>query len=103
MERIYEEGSSADKNESRESFAALREEVSAGGVPAAEPDASMSAGCRVNAWVKQGILVGFRCGDLVDVSVENGGWFFGDKDTLPLKKMSTAMGVRVVPGGSSIR
>jgi 2,3,4,5-tetrahydropyridine-2-carboxylate N-succinyltransferase len=40
---------------------------------------------------------------LVDVSIEGGRWFFGDKDTLPLKTMSTAMGVRVVPGGSAIR
>ena len=81
----------------------LREELSAGRVRAAEPDASAPTGWRVNTWVKQGILVGFRCGDLVDVSIDGGRWFFGDKDTLPLKKMDAAMGVRVVPGGSSIR
>ena len=103
VERLYQQGASADKSESRSVFAQLREELSTGRVRAAEPDASAPTGWRVNTWVKQGILVGFRCGDLVDVSVDGGRWFFGDKDTLPLKKMTTAMGVRVVPGGSSIR
>jgi 2,3,4,5-tetrahydropyridine-2,6-dicarboxylate N-succinyltransferase len=103
IERLFLEGASADKNESRSTFATLREELSAGRVRSAEPDPSTASGWRVNTWVKQGILVGFRCGDLVDVSLEDGRWFFGDKDTLPLKPMHTGMGVRVVPGGSSIR
>jgi 2,3,4,5-tetrahydropyridine-2-carboxylate N-succinyltransferase len=103
IERIYQQGASADKAESRAAFARLREELSAGRVRSAEPDADSPTGWRVNAWVKRGILVGFRAGDLTDISIDNGRWFFGDKDTLPLKKMSTAMGVRVVPGGSSIR
>ena len=103
IERLYQQGASADKEESRSAFATLREELSAGRVRSAEPDGSMPSGWRVNAWVKQGILVGFRCGDLIDLSAEDGRWFFGDKDTLPLKRMNTGMGVRVVPGGSSIR
>jgi 2,3,4,5-tetrahydropyridine-2-carboxylate N-succinyltransferase len=103
IERLYQQGASADKEESRSAFARLREELSAGRVRSAEPDGSMPSGWRVNAWVKQGILVGFRCGDLIDLSAEDGRWFFGDKDTLPLKRMNTGMGVRVVPGGSSIR
>ena len=103
IERLYQQGASADKAEIRAVFAVLREELSAGRVRAAQPDASAPTGWRVNTWVKQGILVGFRCGDLVDLSVDGGRWFFGDKDTLPLKKMSTGMGVRVVPGGSAIR
>ena len=103
IERLYQQGASADKNESRLVFAELRGELSAGRVRAAEPDPSTPTGWRVNKWVKQGILVGFRCGDLVDLSIEGGRWFFGDKDTLPLKRMDAGMGVRVVPGGSSIR
>jgi 2,3,4,5-tetrahydropyridine-2,6-dicarboxylate N-succinyltransferase len=103
IERLFQQGASADKEESRSRFATLREELSAGRVRAAEPDPSTPTGWRVNSWVKKGILVGFRCGDLVDVSIDGGRWFFGDKDTLPLKKMTTALGVRVVPGGSSIR
>ena len=103
IERLFQQGASADKAESRSVFAQLREALSAGRVRSAEPDSTTPTGWRVNTWVKKGILVGFRCGDLVDVSIDGGRWFFGDKDTLPLKKMTTAMGVRVVPGGSSIR
>jgi 2,3,4,5-tetrahydropyridine-2-carboxylate N-succinyltransferase len=103
IERLFQQGAAADKSESRSVFATLREEMSAGRVRAAEPDASAPTGWRVNTWVKQGILVGFRCGDLRDVSVMGGRWFFADKDTLPLKKMTAEMNVRVVPGGSSIR
>ena len=103
IERLFQQGASADKAESRAVFAQLREALSTGRVRSAEPDSKTPTGWRVNTWVKKGILVGFRCGDLVEVSIDGGRWFFGDKDTLPLKKMSTAMGVRVVPGGSSIR
>jgi 2,3,4,5-tetrahydropyridine-2-carboxylate N-succinyltransferase len=103
IERLFQQGASADKAESRSVFALLREALSAGRVRSAEPDSTTLTGWRVNTWVKKGILVGFRCGELVDVSIDSGRWFFGDKDTLPLKRMTTAMGVRVVPGGSSIR
>jgi 2,3,4,5-tetrahydropyridine-2-carboxylate N-succinyltransferase len=57
----------------------------------------------VNAWVKQGILLGFRFGDIADVSMDHGRVPFYDKDTLPLKKPGLSAGVRIVPGGSSIR
>ena len=77
--------------------------MAAGRVRAAEPDASSPTGWRVNVWVKQGILVGFRCGDVVDMGIGKGRWPFFDKDTLPLKDLSSSDGVRVVPGGSSIR
>ena len=103
IERLYQQGAAADKGESRAVFSSLRAELSAGRVRSAERDPSTSSGWRVNTWVKQGILVGFRCGDLVDFSIDEGRWFFGDKDTLPLKRMDTGMSVRVVPGGSSIR
>ena len=70
---------------------------------AAEPDAASPIGWRVNTWVKQGILLGFRFGDMVDVSMDHGKLPFYDKDTLPLKKPGLAAGVRIVPGGSAIR
>jgi 2,3,4,5-tetrahydropyridine-2-carboxylate N-succinyltransferase len=105
LERLYEEGPSANRDRARAIFARLREELSAGRVRSAEPDPLAPTGWRVNTWVKKGILVGFRCGELVDVSPEGRGarFFYGDKDTLPLKKMDATMGVRVVPGGSAIR
>jgi 2,3,4,5-tetrahydropyridine-2,6-dicarboxylate N-succinyltransferase len=56
----------------------------------------------VNGWVKRGILLGFRLGGLVDCSI-NDAFRFYDKDTYPLKRIAINDGVRVVPGGSSVR
>src|SRR5947209_15973581 len=96
-------GASADRDAVRASFAKLREALSSGAVRAAEPDATAPVGWRVNTWVKQGILLGFRFGDIVDVSMDHGKLPFYDKDTLPLKKPGLAAGVRIVPGGSAVR
>jgi 2,3,4,5-tetrahydropyridine-2-carboxylate N-succinyltransferase len=59
----------------------------------------------VNVWVKQGILLGFRFGDLVDMTLGAGDASlpFYDKDTMPLKRPGVAGGIRIVPGGSAIR
>jgi 2,3,4,5-tetrahydropyridine-2-carboxylate N-succinyltransferase len=57
---------------------------------------------RVNTWVKQGILLGFRLGVLQDMSINSRHTFF-DKSTYPLKKLTLADGIRQVPGGSAIR
>jgi 2,3,4,5-tetrahydropyridine-2-carboxylate N-succinyltransferase len=56
----------------------------------------------VNQWVKKGILLGFKLGELADVSINSQFRFF-DKHTYPLKHLTLADGVREVPGGSSIR
>lgn len=56
----------------------------------------------VNSWVKRGILLGFRLGGLVDCSI-NDNFRFYDKDTYPLKQIGINDGVRIVPGGSSVR
>ena len=100
---LFEQGTSAPKQRARDTFARLRAELSAGRVRSAEPDSSAPTGWRVNAWVKQGILLGLRFGDIVDVGVGKGRWPFLDKDTLPLKRLDVSSGVRVIPGGSSIR
>ena len=66
-------GRSADREAgARRRLPRLREALSAGTVRAAEPDAASPAGWRVNTWVKQGILLGFRFGDMVDVSMDHG-------------------------------
>jgi 2,3,4,5-tetrahydropyridine-2,6-dicarboxylate N-succinyltransferase len=57
---------------------------------------------RVNQWVKQGILLGFRFGEMREIPL-GGGFVYFDKDTYPLKTMSIADGVRIVPGGTSVR
>lgn len=58
---------------------------------------------RANAWVKRGILVGFRMGSLVEISKSTETPRFFDKDTFPLRPMGLDDGVRIVPGGSAIR
>jgi 2,3,4,5-tetrahydropyridine-2-carboxylate N-succinyltransferase len=84
-------------------FEELLEQLNRGELRSAEPDAGQPTGWRVNAWVKKGILLGFRMGTLADMSPETGGARFFDKATYPLKSLSVNDGVRVVPGGSSIR
>jgi 2,3,4,5-tetrahydropyridine-2-carboxylate N-succinyltransferase len=103
IEELVTLGAAADREKARASFARLREALSSGTVRAAEPDAASPGGWRVNAWVKQGILLGFRFGDVVDVSMDHGKLPFYDKDTLPLRKPGLGAGVRLVPGGSSVR
>ncbi len=56
----------------------------------------------VHDWVKRGILLGFKLGQLIDYSIDDSFRFF-DKDTWPLRKLTPTDGVRVVPGGTSIR
>ncbi|MBV8844875.1 MAG: 2,3,4,5-tetrahydropyridine-2,6-dicarboxylate N-succinyltransferase, partial [Bryobacterales bacterium] len=69
----------------------------------AEPDASTCTGWRVNTWVKKGILVGLRMGAMVSMSPDPVRLPMFDKATFPVKKLGPADGVRLVPGGSSIR
>jgi 2,3,4,5-tetrahydropyridine-2-carboxylate N-succinyltransferase len=100
---LFEAGASADRDQARDAFSRLRAALSAGTVRAAEPDPSAPSGWRVNAWVKQGILLGFRVGVIVDMSADHGKWPFADKDTLPLKRFALEAGIRIVPGGSTVR
>ena len=100
---LFAAGADADPEAARRAFASLRAELSAGAVRAAEPDAAAPTGWRVNTWVKQGILLGFRFGRTVDMSADHGRLPFFDKDTLPLKRFSGEPGIRIVPGGSAVR
>jgi 2,3,4,5-tetrahydropyridine-2-carboxylate N-succinyltransferase len=84
----------------RATFAEFRAALTRGEIRAAERG---SDGIwRVNTWVKQGILRGFRMGALTDVSVDRTFRFF-DKDTYPVRGTTLADGIRIVPGGSTIR
>jgi 2,3,4,5-tetrahydropyridine-2-carboxylate N-succinyltransferase len=103
VERLWAAGANGSKDEGRDVFARLRAALSAGTVRSASPDPTSPTGWVVNAWVKQGILLGFRVGDLVDASMDHGRWPFFDKDTLPLQRFSIGSGVRIVPGGTSVR
>lgn len=63
---------------------------------------AIPGGWVVNDWVKKGILLGFRLGEMVDVSINDQFRYF-DKSTYPLKKLSLEHQVRVVPGGTAVR
>jgi 2,3,4,5-tetrahydropyridine-2,6-dicarboxylate N-succinyltransferase len=102
VEALAALGADAPRSEARTVVAALRSALSSGEVRAAEPDDREPAGWRVNPWVKQGILLAFRFGDIVDQTADGRGLYF-DKDTLPLKPVKAGDGVRIVPGGSSVR
>jgi 2,3,4,5-tetrahydropyridine-2-carboxylate N-succinyltransferase len=84
-------------------FSAFKQELNSGRARSAEPDSSRSSGWRANAWVKKGILVGFRMGTIVDMSVDPARQPFFDKHTYPVRRIVVGDGVRIVPGGSSIR
>jgi len=101
IERLFEQQTTTYGPEFFEAFWELKEKLNRGEVRAAEPDEGAPSGWRVNAWVKKGILLGFRIGRLEDMSVEKLPFF--DKHTFPLKKIAADSGVRIVPGGSSIR
>ncbi len=84
-------------------FARFKAALNAGAIRAAEPDSSQVTGWRVNAWVKKGILLGFRMGGIVDMSIDPARQPFLDKSTYPVRQIGLSDGVRIVPGGSSIR
>src|ERR1700686_3342872 len=84
-------------------FRQFKEALNRGVVRAAEPDSSMHGGWRTNAWVKKGILLGFRMGVIIDMSIDAARQPFIDKSTYPARAFTPADGVRIVPGGSSIR
>lgn len=84
-------------------FADFKEALNRGRIRAAEPDPAAPSGWRVNGWVKKGILLGFRMGGVVDMSVDAARQPFFDKSTYPVKYFTKQSGVRIVPGGSSVR
>jgi 2,3,4,5-tetrahydropyridine-2-carboxylate N-succinyltransferase len=84
-------------------FRAFKDALNRGEIRAAEPDPGTKTGWRANAWVKKGILLGFRMGAIVDMSVDPSRQPFIDKSTYPVRAITAADGIRIVPGGSSIR
>jgi 2,3,4,5-tetrahydropyridine-2-carboxylate N-succinyltransferase len=102
IERYFAAGSGAIGDDSAMvAFLLLRAALESGEARAASPDAASPSGWRVNAWVKQGILLGFRLGVLDEFSAA--GFSFVDKGTFPVRHFGAGDGVRVVPGGSSVR
>ena len=82
-------------------FAEFKDALTRGLVRAAEQDGD--GRWRTNAWVKQGILLGFHMGQLADMSPQDHSLVFFDKDTYPVRATTIEERVRIVPGGSSVR
>jgi len=103
IEKLFDEKPASYSEEDFRVFQEFKAELNAGTVRAAEPDSNARSGWRVNGWVKKGILLGFRMGAVVDMSVSTVRQPFLDKATYPVKRFTAESGVRIVPGGSSIR
>jgi len=97
IERLYEQGAQLDSAAARKVFGTFRDALTRGEVRAAE---KIGDTWRVNAWVKKGILLGFRIGEMVE---SGDGLPFVDKDTFPARRFRVNERVRIVPGGSSVR
>jgi 2,3,4,5-tetrahydropyridine-2-carboxylate N-succinyltransferase len=97
IERLSEQGEIEHDPEARPTFLEFRDQLTQGKIRAAE---KIDGRWTVNAWVKQGVLLGFRLGVLAEMPA---GLSFVDKDTFPARQFTIADRVRVVPGGSSVR
>ncbi len=99
IERLAAAGGSVKVADARLAFAELAAALEEGSVRAAEPQGDT---WQVNAWVKQGILLGFRVGQVVETDAAGPLRFF-DKETVPPRHLTLADGVRIVPGGTAVR
>jgi 2,3,4,5-tetrahydropyridine-2,6-dicarboxylate N-succinyltransferase len=88
-------------NEDRETFEEFKTALRTGAIRSAEKD--KNGEWKTSAWVKRGILLGFKMGGMVEMSQETETFKFFDKETYPLRPMTLEDKVRIVPGGSSIR
>ncbi len=99
IERLASSGEVERNPEARKAFLEFREQLTQGKIRAAQ---KVDGRWTVQVWVKQGILLGFRLGELSQISGD-GSLSFVDKDTFPLRRFAVEDHVRVVPGGSSVR
>jgi 2,3,4,5-tetrahydropyridine-2-carboxylate N-succinyltransferase len=110
IEHWFAQGAAAVGNpDALAAFLQLRDALEAGTVRSAQPDPSSPTGYRVNAWVKRGILLGFRLGTLDAMNGRSPGGRSGDilsfvdKSTYPARHFTPQEGIRIAPGGSSVR
>jgi 2,3,4,5-tetrahydropyridine-2-carboxylate N-succinyltransferase len=103
IERLFDEPPAQYTKEHFELFQKFKDALNRGEIRAVEPDPQSPSGWRANPWVKKGILLGFRMGVIVDMSVDPTKQPFYDKSTYPVRTFALSDGVRIVPGGSSIR
>ena len=104
VEKLFSATNISDSAEARRLFVDFRARLTRGEIRAAEKVVGDKGESRwiVNTWVKQGILLGFRLGELKEMS-DGDVLNFIDKDTFPARRFSLGDRVRLVPGGSSVR
>jgi 2,3,4,5-tetrahydropyridine-2-carboxylate N-succinyltransferase len=103
IEQLFDHKPPAYTPEHFDLFYQFKRKLNSGEVRAAQPDATAKNGWRVTPWVKKGILLGLRMGTIVDMSIDRSRQPYFDKATYPVRQFSADDGVRIVPGGSSIR
>jgi 2,3,4,5-tetrahydropyridine-2-carboxylate N-succinyltransferase len=108
IEHWFTQGATAIGNpDALAAFLHLRDALEAGTLRSAQPDPDSPTGYRVNAWVKRGILLGFRLGTLEAMNGSNPVarpiLSFVDKATYPARRFKPQQNIRIVPGGSSVR
>jgi 2,3,4,5-tetrahydropyridine-2-carboxylate N-succinyltransferase len=103
IEQLFDEKPSTYTEQHFALFDSFKQALNEGRVRSAEPDPTTKTGWRVNPWVKKGVLLGFRMGVVVDMSIDPVRQPMFDKNTWPVRKLAVDSGVRIVPGGSSIR
>jgi 2,3,4,5-tetrahydropyridine-2-carboxylate N-succinyltransferase len=101
IEQLYDRPADESGEQFFSAFDELKLGLNEGSIRAAQPDPDSPTGWKVNAWVKKGILLGFRIGHLVEMGPARSQ--FRDKHTLPLKQIRWNLNARIIPGGSSIR
>lgn len=97
--RLYESSKRDYNDEDKAIFASFIDALNGGQIRACEKTNEL---WQVNAWIKMGILLGFRMGGLVEYPISDTKSFF-EKETFPEKRFQLGDGVRIVPGGSSVR
>jgi 2,3,4,5-tetrahydropyridine-2-carboxylate N-succinyltransferase len=103
IEHFFSQGPTAIGNpEALAAFHQLRDALEAGTLRSAEPDPTAPTGWRVNAWVKRGILLGFRLGHLVSIG-DDAVLSCVDKHTFPTRRFTPEQNIRIVTGGSAVR
>jgi 2,3,4,5-tetrahydropyridine-2,6-dicarboxylate N-succinyltransferase len=103
IERLFDDPPAQYSEEHFRIFSEFKTALNRGEVRAAAPDPGEKTGWRANPWVKKGILLGFRMGAIVEIPSNASRQPFVDKSTYPLRDVSVSDGIRLVPGGSSIR
>ncbi|MEP6924713.1 MAG: 2,3,4,5-tetrahydropyridine-2,6-dicarboxylate N-succinyltransferase [Pyrinomonadaceae bacterium] len=101
IEKLVSENKSEFSHEDRVLFEEFKAALRLGEIRAAEKN--KEGNWQTNAWVKQGILLGFKMGAIIEMSKDTESFQFFDKETYPLRPMSLADKIRIVPGGTTIR